>query len=73
MIDKRYLRLTVLPAREQQSTRSCFSRGGGGAGGAGRELGVKQEHPATTRQPPRMGFRIKAYLQCDQWVSCLFG
>jgi hypothetical protein len=52
MIDKRYLRLTVLPAREQLSTHGCFSRGGGGAGGAGHQPGIKQEGPATTRQFP---------------------
>jgi hypothetical protein len=49
---QRYLRLTVLPALEQSSTSGCFSRGGGGAGGAGHEPGIKQEGPATTRQLP---------------------
>ena len=36
-----YLSLTVLPALEQLSTSSCFSRGGAGRGGAGPELRTK--------------------------------
>jgi hypothetical protein len=46
---QRFLRLTVLPALEQSSTSGCFSRGGGGAGGAGQEPGIKVawQHGAT--------------------------
>jgi hypothetical protein len=57
---QRYLRLTVLPALEQSSTSGCFSRGGGGAGGAGQEPGIKtaRQHGAS---PLAWAFGLKLF------------
>jgi hypothetical protein len=57
---QRYLRLTVLPALEQSSTSGCFSRGGGGVGGAGQEPGIKtaRQHGAS---PLAWAFGLKLF------------